>query len=119
MEKIIKRKCKHHGITDFILENRGYYRCKKCRSKCVSKRRRIVKEKIVKLHGGKCIICGYNKYIGALQFHHLDPTIKSFPLSVRGLTRAFYLIEKEANKCVLLCANCHAEVENNVTKISG
>lgn len=24
--------------------------------------------------GGKCQICGYDRYVGALEFHHLDPT---------------------------------------------
>lgn len=24
--------------------------------------------------GGKCQICGYDKCVGALEFHHLDPT---------------------------------------------
>lgn len=31
--------------------------------------------------GGKCQCCGYNKYIGALKFHHVDPAQKDFGIS--------------------------------------
>jgi hypothetical protein len=31
--------------------------------------------------GGKCQCCGYNKYIGALEFHHVDPEQKDFGVS--------------------------------------
>jgi len=56
-------------------------------------------------------VCGYDAYIGALQFHHLDPAQKSFGLSSQGFTRSLERMRQEAKKCVLLCANCHAEVE--------
>ena len=46
----------------------------------------------------------------ALEFHHLDPSQKSYSLSLRGITRALSELRHEAAKCVLLCANCHAEV---------
>ena len=51
------------------------------------------------------------RYVGALQFHHLDPVSKWFALSRRGATRSLAEARAEAAKCVLLCANCHAEVE--------
>jgi hypothetical protein len=56
-------------------------------------------------------LCGYDKYAGALQFHHLDPAAKAFVLSRDGSTRSLSEARAEAAKCVLLCANCHAEVE--------
>ena len=61
--------------------------------------------------GGRCILCGYDEFPGALQFHHLDRKQKSFGLAMRGLTRSIAALRKEAAKCVLLCANCHAKVE--------
>jgi hypothetical protein len=61
--------------------------------------------------GGKCSLCGYARHPAALQFHHLDPGAKSFGLGVRGLTRSIEKLRAEAAKCVLLCANCHAELE--------
>jgi hypothetical protein len=46
-----------------------------------------------------------------LEFHHLVPSEKSFSLSYRGVARSLEKAKAEASKCVLLCANCHAEVE--------
>jgi len=69
--------CKRHGRTRFVLEGRGYYRCKRCRAAGVAKRRRRVKRKLVEEAGGKCALCGYSRWLGALQFHHLDPSERS------------------------------------------
>ena len=108
----IDRSCPRHGRTRFVLENRGSYRCMQCRREDVSGWRRRAKRRLVEEAGGKCEICGYNRYMGALQFHHLDPSTKSFSLSMRGCTRSMTKLRAEAAKCQLLCANCHAEVEN-------
>jgi transposase len=113
----IERRCPQHGRTRFVLENRGSYRCMKCRREDVSAWRRRAKQRLVEEAGGKCKACGYDRYLGALQFHHLDPSTKSFSLSRRGCTRAFAELKAEAAKCVLLCANCHAEVENGVAEV--
>jgi transposase len=113
----IERRCSRHGRTKFVLENRGSYRCMKCRRSDVSAWRRRAKQRLVEEAGGKCQVCGYNRYLGALQFHHLDPSTKSFSLSRRGCTREFTELQAEASKCVLLCANCHAEVENGVAVV--
>ena len=56
-------------------------------------------------------LCGYDAYVGALQFHHVDPATKSFDVSRQGVTRSLERARAEARKCVLLCANCHAKVE--------
>jgi transposase-like protein len=103
--------CRRHGPSEFILEGRGYYRCKKCRAAAVAKHRRTVKRKLVEEAGGACVVCGYNRWIGALQFHHLDPTAKEFHIGQRGYSRSLARSRAEASKCALLCANCHAEVE--------
>jgi transposase len=44
--------CRRHGATEFILEGRGHYRCKKCRSSAVTKRRRVIKQRLVAEAGG-------------------------------------------------------------------
>jgi helix-turn-helix protein len=103
--------CSRHGLTEFTLEGRGHYRCKRCRSRAVINRRRTVKEKLVNEAGGACALCGYGRWVGALQFHHLDPRRKEFSISQRGHSRSLTKSRAEARKCVLLCANCHAEVE--------
>ena len=108
--------CSRHGATDFWLERRGIYRCLRCRSEAVARRRRRLKEILVSEAGGRCSICGYDRYIGALQFHHREGTAKKFGVSERGLTRSLDAVRAEAAKCVLLCANCHSEVEGGIVK---
>ncbi len=109
--KHIDRHCKHHGMTTFVLEGRGYYRCMECRKAAVVKWRREAKRRLVEEAGGCCLLCGYKKYLGALQFHHRDKKTKRYTLSRMGHTRNFAEALEEAKKCTLLCANCHAEVE--------
>jgi transposase len=110
----LERVCGKHGRTMFVLDGSGSYRCLPCRRAAVAKRRRAVRAAIIQEAGGRCASCGYDAYIGALQFHHLDPNGKEFGLSSRGFTRSLERLRQEAKKCVLLCANCHAEVEGGV-----
>jgi transcription elongation factor Elf1 len=54
-----------------------------------------------------CSECGYKKNLAALHFHHLDSAMKELQISSsQGLPR----IKKEMEKCIILCANCHAEI---------
>ena len=117
MDKFITKECKNHGITEFVKEGGGYYRCKKCRSGRVSEQRRKNKKILVEEHGGKCKICGYNRYYGSLQFHHIDPTTKSFGVSDGGISNGISRMREESKKCILLCANCHAELENGIIEL--
>jgi hypothetical protein len=78
--------------------------------RAVTERRRKLKRLLVEYKGGKCSVCGYNRSIGALDLHHSDDSSKSFGLSVRGLTRSWRRLKEEADKCVLVCANCHREI---------
>lgn len=85
------------------------------------KRQRNIKQQAVDYKGGKCIVCGYNKYLGALQFHHLDPTQKDPLLYGKAVTRQgrnFEAIKPELDKCALLCANCHSEVHGGLIDLS-
>jgi len=109
--------CRHHGETEFFLEGRGYYRCKRCRSEAVARRRRQVKAILVEEAGGRCRICGYDQCIAGLEFHHRDPLEKRIGLSARGIAHAVDKLREEAKKCILLCSNCHAEVENGVASL--
>ncbi len=115
--KNIERECKKHGFTLFFLECGKRYRCKKCRSMHVSKRRAAIKLKLVEEFGGCCQKCGYNKCVRALHFHHKNPKEKLFSISGQGQTRSLDRTRREAEKCILLCSNCHAEVEEGITKI--
>ena len=113
----VMRECRTHGWVDFRLYKRTGFRCPLCVSEGVTERRRQVKAQLVAEAGGCCALCGYDKYIGALQFHHLDPAEKAFSISREGTTVALDQLRGEAAKCVLLCANCHAEVEAGVTSL--
>jgi DNA-binding CsgD family transcriptional regulator len=116
-ETVIELRCRHHGLTDFYVGPNGDYKCKRCRTERVAQWRRNAKDDLVREAGGRCVLCGYDRCLGALHFHHLDPDTKSFGLAMRGHTKAFEKLLAEARKCVLLCANCHAEVERGVTQI--
>ncbi len=110
--------CRHHGETAFVLDRRGYYRCKRCRSASVSRRRRRVKELLVAEAGGACCVCGYSRNARALHFHHLDPSMKRMEINAGGAAVAIGRLREEACKCVLLCANCHAEVEAGLVSLA-
>ncbi|KKQ93602.1 MAG: hypothetical protein UT19_C0009G0011 [Candidatus Woesebacteria bacterium GW2011_GWB1_39_10b] len=73
-----------------------------------------MKEIAVKVKGGKCVVCGYNKYIGALELHHVWGK-KEFSIGDTGYTYSKERLQAELSKCVLLCANCHREIEAGIT----
>lgn len=109
----LKRQCRHHGTRMFVRDSRGHYRCPSCQVERVSEWRRRVKELLVAEAGGACAICGYDRHPRALEFHHLDPETKLFGLG-SGNSWSLAKARAEAAKCVLLCGNCHAEVEAGV-----
>ncbi len=104
--------CARHGESGFVIDGRGYYRCRRCRAEAVSRRRRKMKRILVEEAGGRCARCGYAGSMRALHFHHADPTQKRLELSARGVALALDTLRAEARKCVLLCSNCHSEVED-------
>ena len=73
-------------------------------------RQRKLKKEMVDYKGGKCERCGYDKYIGALEFHHLNPEEKDFTLSHLKIYSFNQVIIDELDKCMLLCSNCHREI---------
>lgn len=117
MPKYECRTCAKHGEVQFVLESRGYWRCCKCRSEGVIRWRHRVKERLVAACGGKCQGCGYDRCMRALEFHHRNPEQKEFGIAAGGRTKGFATKLKEAKKCVLLCSNCHMEVEAGLRSI--
>jgi hypothetical protein len=113
----IDRACKTHGLTRFILEGRGYYRCKRCRGEHVAAWRRRTKLRLIKEAGARCILCGYDRCPRALHFHHVDPSTKEFGIARYGVTRSIARARAEIAKCVLLCSNCHMEVEAGIVEV--
>lgn len=110
----MKGKCK---VCSKVIPSKSRYCSKECKQS-VSKNsyqntqyviswRKRQKVKAVEYKGGKCERCGYNKCLGALTFHHLDPTQKDFIIS--QAQKGWDKTKLELDKCALLCANCHAE----------
>src|ERR1035438_5829724 len=57
--------------------------------------------------GKSCKHCGYDKFIGALQFHHVNGDKESLVSYLCAKGNKYGAI-REAKKCELLCGNCHA-----------
>lgn len=81
--------------------------CKECDTSERKKITRKKKEILIEMLGGKCMTCGYNKCIQALDFHHKGD--KNFNISQR-LRHSIETLKKEIVKCDLLCSNCHREL---------
>ena len=64
---------------------------------------------MIEIMGGCCKLCGYSKCTAALEFHHIDPTQKDFTFS-KSKNLSWDKIDKELQKCILVCANCHREI---------
>lgn len=94
-----------------------YIKRKKSNAIQVSNRRRQLKMMAVEYKGGKCIICGYDKYIRALEFHHLNADSKDFSISTTGTTRSWEKNKIELDKCICVCANCHREIHGNLINL--
>lgn len=114
----IELHCRAHGLTTFKVMPVTGARCKQCNSARVAERRRRVKAILAEEAGGACALCGYEKSVRALHFHHLDPARKKFGIARNGMTRSIAEAREEMRKCVLLCSNCHMEVEEGITQLS-
>lgn len=75
-----------------------------------------IKEKAVEYKGGNCFVCGYNRCIKALEFHHTNPEEKDFTLGT-NTNRSWEKVKLEIDKCVLVCANCHREIHDGIIKL--
>ena len=80
----------------------------------MDRRRKAVKRLLVAEAGGRCALCGYDRAMAGLHFHHREPSEKAFALSARGMALSLDAARAEAAKCILLCSNCHAEVESGL-----
>lgn len=105
--------CPIHGPVPHVSRADGSLRCARCRAASVTRSRQQAKLRLIAEMGGACVLCGYDRSVGALHFHHRDPATKRFTIGkAMGISMA--ALREEAAKCVLLCANCHVEVEAGV-----
>lgn len=98
------RECRRHGPTEFgfygINSKRPRWKCKRCVAEAVTRRHQKVKRILVEEAGGSCAVCDYKR------------TIINLLSMAAGRSLAAY--RKEVEKCVLVCANCHGEIEAGV-----
>lgn len=106
--------------SNFYIQLNGKFHawCKKCNNTITLNRQRKLKLDAIAYKGGKCELCGYNKYVGAMDFHHIDPNKKYFTIS-NYHTYSWERIQNELDKCIILCRNCHAEVHWKMVGVSG
>src|SRR4051794_29217743 len=96
--------CRAHGSVEHDIDSAGTMRCRRCAADAVTRWRRRAKQILVAEAGGACRLCGYDRCLAALHFHHVDPATKRFGLGGRGLARRIEDLRAEAAKCVLLCS---------------
>ena len=110
-------RCKETKDLDNFYQRRGVtggsVYCKPCTNDQTIERMRHTKRLCIEYKGGKCEKCGYDKYDGALDFHHLDPSKKDFDISRKKSTNIDKL-KPELDKCILICSNCHRELHGGM-----
>ena len=60
---------------------------------------------------GKYSVCGYNKCMSSLNFHHKKQITKKFGISQKTMA-PLKVIKPELDKCILMCDNCHEETHH-------
>lgn len=112
-------KCKQLLINTEFFASHSW--CRKCISNQTIDRQREFKQRCIDYKGGCCCICKYNKTNSALEFHHKDKSKKDFNISYYKLVSIknnFEIVQKELDKCLLVCANCHREIHAGLVDIS-
>jgi hypothetical protein len=108
------RLCPRHGWIEFHNQARAaggsVWRCKRCVGEAVTRRKQKIRRVLIDEAGGRCVRCRYDRCIINLTFHHVDRSTKRFSMSSHT-GRSLAAFREEAKKCILLCANCHGEVE--------
>lgn len=80
--------------------------------------RRKARAYLAEAFGGKCTVCGYDKTIAALDYHHVDSAGKDRVLSIAMRDGyAWSKIVVEARKCTIVCCRCHREIHAGITEL--
>ena len=114
------KKCRKCGSVkselDFYKRTQSYdgldYLCKNCRKQINRQHYKQYhftdNKEFIETLKTNCIKCGEDRK-WVIEFHHIEPSEKSFIISNCG-TRSKSSLLKEAAKCICLCANCHKEL---------
>lgn len=109
IEQSAKGLCKKHYRNHKVMKNPIVY---KAIEDVRTERARQNKIIIVKMLGGCCSLCGYNRNYAALEFHHREPSEKEFEPKSLMRKKDINIIMKEIGKCILVCKNCHTEIHH-------
>lgn len=91
--------------------------CAKCHNKYRLDKGRKNRRKAIEYLGGKCINCSWDKWDSGFDIHHLNPEEKDVAFrSMRSWS--WERTRAELDKCVLLCACCHAGVHSGDVELS-
>jgi len=99
-------------------DTRKYPERREALIRAVAKRRKKIKAMAIEYKGGACQLCDYSKCHGALEFHHLNRSDKKFGIGDKGYTRSWEKVKAELDKCLLVCSNCHREIESGVSSFA-
>lgn len=104
-------------VSDMSLDEQRRINLEKYRKKGINRvrlARKALTTRLIAYKGGCCEKCGYKKCERALDFHHRDASKKEF--TIRGWRRimAWERLKTEVDKCDLICANCHREIEDEL-----
>lgn len=77
--------------------------CKKCSSGLIGWGIKFI---LFEHCGGKCAKCGCDDF-RIMEFHHLNPSEKSFSIGGSFTYKDLKLVKEELKKCAMLCHNCH------------
>lgn len=111
-------KCgEHKELSEFPpYKGRVHFLCRSCKTaqnRQNRKNRNILRvEEEIKRRGGKCEFpdCEWESH---LVWHHMDPCAKNFKIS-SSFSKTTGQLEDELSKCILLCPNHHAIMDDEV-----
>jgi hypothetical protein len=102
-----------------LLKNEGWERWSKSCLACNRKKQRSLEKeeraRIKQAFGNRCSVCGYDRCKAALHFHHKEGK-KGLWKEIRKGSVSLRELRARPERFVLLCANCHIELEEEVRR---
>ena len=86
------------------------------RARNCAKKQRLKLKEFIDSKREPCAVCGEAEK-ACIDFHHVNPSEKSFDVNPRN-SKSIANLQKEIDKCVCLCANCHRKVHAGLIDLS-
>lgn len=103
--------CDRKDAREFYRKNPESYKIR-ARRHCNNLRKYLYEQMDVIKEKRGCCICG-EKTLCTLDFHHFHKKKRAIGQS----THSYSSFQKELHKCVVICANCHRKVHNELIHI--